>query len=945
MKRTALFVLATILSVAAIAQNGKIRGKVTDAADGSEIPGANVYLKENFKGGPSDLDGNFTISGIAPGTYTLVCSFISYDDRIIEGVEVTADEVTVVNVDMGAQVNMIEGAIVIAKENRASVNAINRIKATAPSAMDGVSAAAIKENGDNNVAAAAKRVTGVSIEGGKYVYVRGLSDRYSMTTLNGAIIPGLDPNRNSVQLDMFPSALIQNMMIAKAFTPDLPASFTGGLVNIETKDFPEEMQQTISFSAGYNTNATFNSDFLTYEGGKLDWLGMDDGSRAIPDVVLDNDIPGAEDGQDALLAEQSQAFSKVWDVQNQAALPNVSFGYTVGNQIDFDSTNMALGFNAAITYNRNSSFYSFGNTSRYLLTGDYEESNILNVQSTMTDSQGEISTLVGGLLNTSLKINNNNKVGLVFLRNQGGTSTARYQFGRIPSIDPDDIKEQRSLRYLERSMTVTQLKGEHRSEKEVILDWIVSFADSKQDTPDLRTFDNDYRVNGAGQTIYDIDEAAYLAPNRYFREMAETNLDLRANLTIPVTIAGDSTKSNLKIGGSHTIKNRDFIERRYEYGAVNSQFEGDIDAYFSNDNMDVGSNSFVYVQDLTDSRNTYEAEESITGAYAMLDFRPLEKLRVVAGARAEDAFSQATSQKFFEQTDELERSKYQGTLDNLDILPSVNLTFSPNDSTNWRVAYTRTLARPTFRELAPFASFDFETRYVKIGNPGLERTLVDNIDVRYEIYPRLGEIISFSGFYKRFTNPIELVINPMAANVELSWQNQSEATVYGAEMEIRKGLDVFSEKLEGVAVGVNFTYVYSETQVNEAELEQIRAQDPNHPDTRVMFGQSPYIANAILQYKSPNDTTGWSANLTYNVSGPKMALVVGGGTPNVFDMPRHDINVTLSKKISENTQIRFRARNLLNAENRMIYQFKDVDYDFQTYDRGRTFTVSISSNF
>ncbi|NNE55097.1 MAG: TonB-dependent receptor [Flavobacteriales bacterium] len=563
----------------------------------------------------------------------------------------------------------------------------------------------------------------------------------------------------------------------------------------------------------------------------------------------------------------------------------------------------------------------------------------------MSDRAGEENTLAGALVSATLGLNKNNDVGIVLLHNQGGTSTARYQLGRIPSIDAEDIKEQRTLRYVERAMSVAQLKGDHTFSSGAKVDWISSLTISSQDTPDMRTFDNDYSFRSDGSLVYDIDEAAYLAPNRYFREMSEVNFDNKVNVTIPLDWGVDSTSSTLKFGASHLSKQRQFSEKRFEYAQYNTQFSGNIEEFFSDANMDATSDSFVYVQDLTDSRNTYEASETISAGYVMVDWQALSRLRIVGGARAEKAFTQATSLKYFEQADDFGRAKYRGTLDNLDVLPSLNFTFAQAENTNIRGGYTRTLARPTFRELAPFASFDFETRYVKIGNPNLQRTLVDNVDLRYEIYPNLGEIVSVSAFYKNFTDPIELVINPMAANVELSWQNQTSARVIGAEFEARKKLDFISERVESFTAGLNVTLVHSQTTINPEELAQIRSQDPDHADTRQMFGQSPYVVNASLGYKDVEESHGWSASLAYNVAGPKLALVVGGGTPNVFDQPRHDLSLTVTKQLSETAQLRIRGKNLLNAENEMIYTYKGTEYTFQSFELGSTISASLSLMF
>lgn len=945
MKRLLLIGIAVLFGTGLLAQTGKIRGKITDDT-GFGLPGATVIIEGTIKGASTDLDGNYTLLGLEPGTYNLKFEFVSFSDQIIEAI-VKADEVTVVNAMMSNDVQITSEAVVVGRANNRSDNAMVEMTKRSSKVENRTGAAEMKRNGDTQVAQAAKRVTGVTIEGGKYVYVRGLSDRYSKTLLNGAEIPGLDPNRNSVQLDMFPTSLVENIAISKSFTPDVPGSFTGGLINITTKDFPDSLVYNVNLSIGYNTQCTFASNYFGYEGGKLDWLGMDDGSRALPDVIANSEIQGTQGGDLNLLTSQTRSFSQIWNVEDKMAIPNTSFSFSVGNQIDLkeESDNpKQLGFNAAITYRRNLSLYTNGTMGRYQLTGDYDDSNELITQSIFRDERSDENVLLGGLVNINLKLNKKNKLGFVLLRNQGGVSSARYQIGQIPNVDPDLVKEQISLRYLEREMTTAQLKGEHTPRPGGLrIDWIASFTSSGQETPDLRTFDSDYQVNNDGSLTYHLNEAAYPAPNRFYRDMSETNIDTKINVTLPLGIGMDTTVSTLKFGASNVMKNRDFSERRYEFGRINIQYEGDIEAFFSDENMDATSNSFIFVEDLTDLRNTYEAEERVTAGYAMLDYMPWERIRVAAGARAESAFIQATSLRFFEFTDEIEQAKYRGTLDNLDILPSLNVTFKANDSTNFRVAYTRTLARPAFRELAPFASFDFATRYTKIGNPGLERTLVDNIDLRYEIYPRLGELVTIGAFYKNFTSPIELVINPQAANVELTWQNQEYARVYGAEFEAKKSLSFISGRLDNWSGGFNVTYVYSETKINEAELAEIRSTDPNHADTRQMFGQSPYIVNTFLNYK--NDTTGLSLNLTYNVSGPKMALVVGGGTPNVFDQPRHSLNIALGKKITENFQVRLRGRNLLNAEYAQTYEFKGEQYDFQRYAVGRTVSISASLNF
>ena len=301
--------------------------------------------------------------------------------------------------------------------------------------MDVMGGKQMSRTGDPDAASAVKRVTGVSLEGGKYVYVRGLSDRYSKTLLNGAEIPGLDPNRNSVQLDLFPTNVIENMSVPKSFSPDLPASFTGGLINIETKDFPEKYTFQFSTSQGFNTQANFNSNFLGYSGGNTDFLGMDDGTRAIPQQVQDNGVP-FRSGDRAELSKATSAFSNNWAPRATPSRQNESYSVSIGNQKKVGGR--VLGFNVGATYRRNYSFYENGTTERYTLTGLYDDNYRLNTQREFTDSRGDLNVVWGVLGNLSYKISDKSKIGLTLLRNQNGISSARYQNGQNQS-DAEDL--------------------------------------------------------------------------------------------------------------------------------------------------------------------------------------------------------------------------------------------------------------------------------------------------------------------------------------------------------------------------------------------------------------------------------------------------------------------------------------------------------------------------
>ncbi|MFH2095777.1 MAG: TonB-dependent receptor [Bacteroidota bacterium] len=925
MKKTGYLILFFILLATVLySQKGSLRGKVTDKGTGEELIGATILVKGTQTGTITDFDGNFSLD-LAPGTYEIQCSYISYETIIISGVIIKKDNVAIQNVQLGEAVIGLKEVKVEARQARRTENALLTIQKKSASLINGISAQEISRLGDNDAAAALKRVTGVTVEGGKYVYIRGLSDRYSLTTLNGAEIPGLDPNKNTVQMDLFPTNIIENMVVHKTFTPELPASFTGGYVNIVTKDFPEKYTFQFSTSLGYNPQANLNKNFLTSEGGSLDWLGMDDGTRDWP-IVSPKLIPHLYEDNDQL-DQITQAFNTDMEPLRKVSFFNHSHSISVGNQVKVGEHK--LGYVAALSYQRNYSYYDDGLTGRYELNGYGEDR--LNTDRLLDIEKGTEEVLIGSMVNISYALSPNHKISLTGMRNQGGESSAKYADGIKPKDEIGMHLQSRELKYLERSITSGQLKGEHYFEKlnALKIDWLSSYTVSVQKQPDLRYFTNSYYVED-GDTSYRIEKSKYALPARYSRDMWESNFDNKMDFTLPFRYLG--AKSKFRFGGAYVYKMRIFEESRIDIGCQNNSYTGDVQQYLSPSNTGQNAEGTygIYLINATDKKNSYTGEQSVVAGYAMVDMPLSAKLRIVGGARLE------TTSVFVNSYDE---KKPTGELDNTDILPALNLSYEVKKDMNIRAAYTRTLARPTFRELAPYASYDYETGETKIGNNELERTLIDNMDLRWEYFFSPGEIVSVSGFYKRFINPIEISFNPIAANPELTWENVEQANVYGFEAEFRKNLD-FINPLRDFRAGVNFTWARSLVSIDSLELVAVRSTDPEYPDTRVMFGQSPYVVNAFLGYD--NDSIGFSANLSYNVEGEKLAVVIVSGTPNIFEQPRHLLNFNISKKLGDRFTCKFSVNNILDAKNRFTYFYNDVEYTYESWSTGRTFSLGIT---
>jgi outer membrane receptor protein involved in Fe transport len=932
-KELVIIPLLLIFTLMVLGQQGTIRGKVSDAETGEELIGAAVLIEGTVQGSSADLDGNYNIENVNAGTYSLRCSFISYETQVITGVEVKANNVTLLDIKLKTVSLGLEEVVVTAKAVRDTESALLTMQKKSASVMDGISSQQISKSGDSDAAAAVKRVTGVSVEGGKYVYVRGLGDRYSKTTLNGAEIPGLDPERNTVQMDIFPTNAIDNMIVYKSFSPNLN-SFTGGLIDIVTKDFPEVFNLNFSALFEFNTQSSLNNNFLTYEGGNTDWLGFDDGTRDFPVRAVDIPLyPTDRDAIDAITIK----FNKIMEPTKKTSFLNQSYSLAVGDQ--FTLFGKPLGYNIGISYKSEELFFDDGERGLYKLTD--ANAQVLNTEQKYNETAGRTEALLGSLVSLNYKFNNNNKLGYVLLYNHSGIKNSFYHIGEKPSDEIGMIIQNRELGFQERSILSNQLKGEHFIESwgKLKINWIVSYTNSKQKEPDLRFFTNSYYPDAVGDAQFEINPSKYKVPSRFNRAMDELNMDYKIHFELPFTLLGSNSK--FKFGASYVYKDRKFTEEKIDYQSQIQYYNGSVSNYLDDSNIGQNhpmydpvtrQNYGLYVQNATDTRNSYNGLQSVLGGYAMIDMPLTAKFRAELGLRFEGNRMETESKK---------KNIKKGELNDNDILPAINLTYTLVENMNLRLAYTRTLSRPTFREIAPFASFSPVAPTI-VGNPNLKRTLIDNFDLKWEYFMRPDEIVSFGIFYKNFIDPIEMVDNPVAVNPEISYQNVANARNYGFEAEFRKSLD-FINALRNMNFGINFAYIKSEVSIDPQELESIRALVPDHPDTRPLFGQAPYIVNGILGYNS--DKIGLSANLVYNMTGERISLVTKGGTPDVYEQPLPLLDLNIQQNLSKHFVLTLKVRNLLNSISKEVYTYKDVDYSYYEFSLGRVFGLGIAYNF
>ncbi len=937
MKSFLLSMFLVFVSIVSFSQSGVVRGKIIDAQSGEALIGATVVVAGTTNGTITDFDGNYNLK-LDAGTYNISVSYVSYETQTFEGVEIKAGDVTIVNANLGEATTALEEVVVTARSRQRTETAIQVMQRKSAVVMDGISSQQISKLGDSDAAGALKRVTGVSVEGGKYVYVRGLSDRYSKITLNGAEIPGLDPNRNTVQMDLFPSNVIENMVVHKTFSPDLPGSSTGGHIDIITKDFPEKFTFQFSSSFGYNKKSNLNDNFLTSPGGDKDWLGYDDGTRKDRPEIPEGGLPSIYAANDSLITQFGEQFNKNFSQIREQKPINQTYSLSVGNQVDF--LGKQLGFILAGSYDRDYTYYGEGTYNQFKNAIDAEN---ISPYWLLADDNGQENVIWSGLVNLSYKLSNYNKIGFNFMKNQSGTSNTRYSRGSQP--EEDRLIENRTYAYLERGLTSYQLKGEHvlPGLNNAKIEWLSSYTLSIQNEPDLRFFYNDYTVDSETGEITGYSVRTNRESKRFFREMDESNFDNHLDMTFPFDFNGQ--KSSFKMGGAYLKKSRNSDEVVFTISANNEiDFNGDPldflkdENIYNQDNKWTGQYYYYKHSDLTDLINSYKATQKVLGAYAMFDMKFTDKLRAVLGVRLEDNEIN-TNNKVDTLNYRVDKYK-EGTINETEILPALNITYSVIEEMNFRFSFSKTVARPSFREIAPYASYDHKSGFRTIGNnDSLRSSLVTNLDFRWEYFFAPGEMISISTFYKYFENPIELIDNPDAANKEVSYINGQNSDLYGFEIEARKKL-AFVDFLKDFSLGANYSYIKSVVKETDAFLEAARANVPEYPAEREMFGQSPYLVNAFISYS--NENIGLSSNLSYNVAGEKIIILNKTGVPNIYEMPYSLMNFNISKTFAENITIKFSAKNLLNSVHEQLYKSDKIEEVFRRYSYGRDFSLSLT---
>jgi len=943
--QTILTAALVITSFLGFSQTVSIQGKVTDAKTGETIPGVKIMVEGQGKGAYTDFDGNYKVLDLADGAYTLTFKYDTYRIDTVKNIQVNAQSPAIVNVKLSMAVQEITEMNVSKTVQRDNNAGTVQMQIKSAQVMDGISSETIKRGTDSKASDVLKRVSGASVQDNKFVVIRGLSDRYNFALINGASLPSSESDRKAFSFDIFPSNMLDNLYIIKSATPDLPGEFAGGVIEINTTEPKETNFQSIQVSGAFNTLATFRN-FHTSGSSPVDFLGFGAGFRAIPEGIPSTDAFALLNKDEKANLAQQMNFS--WGSDKRKALPNGSLQYTIGRTIKMKESSLGLVF--AYSYQNNF------NTNKTIRREFEEQATEVVKKMELTDSVFTQTILNAAMFNMTYKLSDKHKISFKNMYSVNSDDRVNIRRG-VRELDNDPRQWERSTNswYTQNNLLSSQLIGDHKVGKGKLV-WNLGFSDVRRNIPNLRRVV--YRKYSLEETDPIEQYVAVIqangtiptaAGNMFWSKSNEKIISARYDYSLPVAI--DSNKIEFKVGAMHQYRTRDFEARNFgfsQYKPTGSSFQSELlllpeNEIFSSENfgvLDNGQGGFK-LEEASSVDDSYQASSFLNAGYLMADAKIGKFVRIIGGARLE-----SYNQKFnyIEFGSNLEK-RIDTTV--IDILPSLNLVFPITKRMNIRASYYKTVSRPEFRELAPFAFYNFLMDNILSGNPELKRAVIHNFDLRYEYAPGKGQIFSVSGFYKDFTDPIELINRTGTSGApELYFTNVSKVVNLGAELEYRLNLGFLKETedttfWDNSTLYTNFSYIRS-----KVDLAGVIGSGTDRP----LQGQSPYLINAGFSYF--DEKSGWAFNASYNVVGQRIYIVGNVQEPSVWENGRNIVDIQVSKLINEKFEVKLNVKDLL-AQDLVFFQDLNgnkkldngIDNPWQEINYGQTVTLSFKYLF
>ncbi|MFA5972571.1 MAG: TonB-dependent receptor [Lentimicrobiaceae bacterium] len=926
-----------------IAQQTGIKGVVSDKVTKETLVGATVLLQGTTTGSTTDLDGNYSISSLNPGSYNLVISYISYKTQIIEKVKVVKNVMLDLNVDLEGNSVALEGVVISGKSKMggSEISMLSSLKMS-NLVVSGISSQQINRSQDRDASEVIRRVPGITIMDDRFVMVRGLSQRYNTVWLNNASTPSSEADVRAFSFDVIPSSMLENIMVFKSPAPDLPADFSGAAIKIFTKNNADKNSFSIAYSTSYRPGVTFK-DFSNYRMSKYEWLGFDDGSRALPADFPShlNEVTDKNERQ-----RLGRELDKVWTPALSTAIPDQRFQFGLTRRFLLGKVSVGT---------INSLTYSYTQDVNKVFRADYQQyDEVKDVSDTnyyFNDIRNRATAKLGALSNWLFVFGKNQKIEFRNLYNHQGYTQVIDRSGR-DNYGGLTIRSE-ELSFSSRNTFSGQLAGDHNfRNNQTHFDWTLGYSYADKYQPDLKRLsstlveDHDNQYYGQYGVNFSFSASPELS-GRVYQDLKEHIYN--GNFNFINTFTFGNFKPELKAGMYLEKKNREFNARLIGYAISNTSkfnwglpFEP-VNVIFADTN--INTTTGIKLDETTNKSDSYTATNDLLAAYLAANLPFTSKLNLYSGVRMEK-----NDQEMHSYSSDNASQEVNIIIDKTDFFPSANLSYKFTEKSLARISYGLTINRPEFREIAPFAFYDFEMKKLVRGNPELENASISNYDLRYEYYPSPSETFVFGLFYKDFKKPIETIEINSGSGKDYTFQNALGAKNYGAEIEVRKSLESLGKKDSFLRYLKNFMLV-ANASIIRSEIKLDTTKYYSAETKRPMQGQSPYIVNLGLYYQD-NDH-GLMVSLLYNVIG-KRIILVGLDTPDVYEMPRNVLDLTITKDVGKNLQIKAGIQDILNQKvvERQFVKYTNLEgatvnreQSTLAYNPGSLYSLGIVVNF
>lgn len=928
----ALFFTISLSSFAVFAQDAFITGRIVDE-QGEPLPFVNVISVEHKVGKATDFDGVYKFR-VPAGKNTIRCSFTGYisDSVVIDikpGQTIQKDFILFETTTTKSEVE-----IFAIRKTNTEIAVIQEVKES-KQVVNAMSAEMIEKTGDSDASEVVKRIPGVTVVGNNFIMIRGLSERYNNVLLHDVFAPSMETDVKSFAFDIIPSNMIDRILIYKSPAPEITGEFAGGVVKIYTKSIPDSTYTSVSYSNTYR-NGTTLGNFKQPERSSWHWTGINDGYYNMPKNLPAN-FNSISDA--SRLSEYGRAFKNSWLPVETVASPDLSVSITHARKMKWGKVD--VGNITAITYNNSRIGYLSERN-------DYNAYDFINNKSQFIyefDDKVYRQNVRSGLLhNWAFRFNSRNTIEFKNMLNV--FSETEYINRRGVDYEFNYFPNNHSFQQVYRGIYSGQLMGKHKSKNELTtLNWTAGYGYSYRDQPDYRRYRSDIVDQQTDEALLFV--GVPVSPNylgRFFSEMRENSQAL--NVMVTRKLKNETISPLLKAGTFIERKSRRFDARNI--GFVQSDFMsfdanllyGTIDELFASQN--INETNGIKVAESTNPSDSYRASNMLYAGFVGAELPFMKRFNLNTGVRVEYNDQRLTS------------ATISGTpilIENpiLSILPSANLTYNltKDEKMLLRLAYGKSVNRPEFRELAPFAFYDFNFNLVKKGSDSLRTPSIHNFDVRWELYPNPGEMITVALFHKQFNDPIETLFVPGGGSGGIktfTFGNARMATSTGIEVEVRKSLQGLLKGtfVDDISLMFNGSLIRSHVELGMAQLGQ--------SNERPLQGQSPYILNTGLFYQ--HSTNGWSANIVYNVIGPRIFIIGFDVYPDIYEMPRHLLDFNISKRFKNNMELKFSVGDIFNQEILLLQDAnqngkfeRDADQIIQRFRPGSTMSLGFSYKF